>query len=139
VPSFNRTTAVVIISLGLALIVSIFLTARTLLFYGRRPSTPTSAHYDNSYLFASPLQAKSDGKEVVRITVVILNSLGQGVSNQSVKLTHLPSIKVISQQSTTDDTGRATFDLVSSTPGKYTISAKTDSFSISQTLTVNYQ
>jgi hypothetical protein len=138
VPSLNRTTTIIVISLIIALSVSIFLTIRTLTFFNDRPPSAAAAHFDNSYLFASPLSAKADSKESIRITAIILDSLGQGVANQTIELHHSPSLKADSSNPVTDETGKATFDLVANGPGKYTVSARTEDFSIAQTVTIEF-
>lgn len=122
-----------IILLILGLTTTIFLVTQTTIFKSRANST--SSHLpvrENSYLFASPIQAKADGQEKIRVTVFLLDSNGLGVSQQTVTL-KVPSIlQVETIQSVTDDLGKATFNLSSSTPGKFEISASTPTLILNQ-------
>jgi hypothetical protein len=113
------------------LITGVYLVTQTTIFKSRATSThlPTK---ENSYLFASPIQAKADGQEKIRITVFLLDSNGLGVSQQSVTLNVPPGIQIETLQSTTDDLGKATFNLSTIYPGKYTISASTSTLNLSQ-------
>mgnify|MGYP000846009794 FL=1 len=122
-----------IILLVFGLITGIYLVTQTTLFKSR--ASTTNIHLpvkENSYLFASPIQAKADSLEKIRVTVFLLDSNGLGVSRQNVSLKVPPQVQVETLQSTTDDLGKATFNLSSNFPGKYEISASTSDFSLSQ-------
>ena len=122
-----------IILLLLGLITAVLLITQTTIFNSRAGST--NSHFpvkENSYLFASPIQAQADGQEKIRITVFLLDSQGLGVSHQEITLKVPSPIQIETLQNTTDDLGRITFNLSSTTPGKFTISASTPTFSLSQ-------
>lgn len=122
-----------IIPLIFGLITGVYLVTQTTLFKSR--ATTTSTHFpvkENSYVFASPIQAKADGQEKIRITVFLLDSNGLGVSRQPVTLKVPSALQIETLQSTTDDLGKSTFNLSSNFPGKYEISASTDKFSLFQ-------
>lgn len=122
-----------IILLVFGLITGIYLVTQTTLFKSRASTTSTHLPVkENSYLFASPIQAKADGFEKIRITVFLLDSQGLGVSHQTVTLNVPPGIQIETLQSVTDDTGKATFNLFSIYPGKYAISASTSTINLSQ-------
>jgi len=115
------------------LITAVFLVTQTSIFKSR--ASNTNSHLpvkENSYLFASPIQAKADGQEKIRITVFLLDSNGLGVSQQAVTLKFPSTLLLETLQSTTDDFGKATFNLSSTTPGKFEISASTPNFALSQ-------
>lgn len=122
-----------IILLVLGLILSVYLISQTTIFKSRANS---SSNYlpvkENSYLFASPIQAKADGQEKIRVTVFLLNSNGLGVSQQAVTLQVPSTVQIETLQSTTDDLGKATFNISSKKPGKYSISASTTTLTLSQ-------
>lgn len=122
-----------IILLILGLILSVYLISQTTIFKSRADSTNSHLPVkENSYLFASPIQAKADGQEKIRVTVFLLDSNGLGVSQQKVTLQVPSPIQIETLQSTTDDLGKATFNLSSKTPGKYPISATTTNINLSQ-------
>jgi hypothetical protein len=122
-----------IILLTFGLITAIVLATQTTIFKSRASSTNNHLPVkENSYLFASPIQAKADGQEKIRVTVFLLDSNGLGVSQQSVTLNVPPGIQIETLQSTTDDLGKATFNLSTIYPGKYAISASTSTINLSQ-------
>lgn len=126
----------IIAFLSLALIASVFLVVRTTTTYQRAATSTTSVVLENSYLFASPLQAKADGKEMVRITIFLLDGRGLGVANQTVSLNLPKTITIKTQQEITDQNGKAIFDLVSSTAQTANITAKTNSAKLPQSVKV---
>ncbi len=111
-------------------------------YFGRASSGSGGAPIlsrENSYLFASPVTASADGASIVRVTVYILNSQGLGISGQKILLTPSKQLTIGQTQPTTDSFGRAIFDLTSSTPGDYTISAAVASVSLPQTVSILFQ
>lgn len=122
-----------IISLGF----SVYLISQNIIFKGQAANTNSHLPVkENSYLFASPIQAKADGQEKIRITVFLLDSNGLGVSQQPVTLQTPSTLQVESIQSITDDLGRATFNLSSSLPGKFEISASVPTLILTQKINV---
>lgn len=120
----------IIAFLSLSLIASLYLVGRTTIFQKRASSSSYSYVLENSYLFASPLQAKagsittpSEQREQIRLTVFLLDGRGLGVANQVVSL-QLPSNTTITkQQEITDSTGKAVFDITSSTAQTFYVTA----------------
>ena len=135
---FNKYVITIII-LSLALIASVYLVVRTTSFYNRAagPSSSTLT-LENSYLFASPIQAKADGQEQIRITVFLLDGRGLGLANQKVELILPNTINIDKFQNTTDETGKATFDISSTTAQNTTITAKTGKSTIPQKIKINF-
>jgi len=116
-----------IIFLLLALAASITLALRVTIFTGKAYTrTDANIALENSYLFASPIQAKADGQEIVRVTVFILDNRGLGTANHTIRLSAPSSLTVKEVQPLTDDTGKAVFDLTSTSPGRHQISATID-------------
>jgi hypothetical protein len=121
----NNKSLILIVFLILTLLASLVLIFRTTSFFGKATTTNTaSVALENSYLFASPLQAKADGKEQIRITVFILDGRGLGISGQTVTLLTPQTITIQAPLSTTDDTGKITFDLSSPVVSKIDVQAK---------------
>lgn len=98
----------------------------------------TGISFDNSYLFASPLKA-SVGVERIRITAYILDGQGIGVSGKEVSLSASDVfIHIYSVSPTTDDSGRATFDISSDKPGTFVIEALVGGKKLSQKVSVTF-
>lgn len=130
---------VLVLFLLLSLIASLLLVFRTTVFFGRAATSRTStAALDNSYLFASPLQAKADNSEKIRLTVFLLDGRGLGVANIPVTLSRSAKLNVVDTQPITDDSGRAFFDISSSDPGKYPISAQVGIREIPQKINLTF-
>jgi hypothetical protein len=133
----NKKYLIIIIFLSLALIASVFLVVRTTTLYKKAAvGNQSSIALENSYLFASPLQAKADNKEKIRLTVFILDGRGLGVPNQIVDISTSSKVSILEIQKTTDDTGKAVFDLSSNVAGRFDVAVKTKSGTIPQQVKV---
>ena len=130
-----KKSLLIIVILIITLLASLTLVFRTNIIVNRATNySDNSPVLSNSYLFASPVTAKADSKQLIRLTVFILDGQGLGVSNQTVSLS-LPSPlsqKII--QSPTDQYGKAIFDISSSAIGKFQVSASINSDKIPQSL-----
>jgi len=115
---------VIFIILIIALIASVSLALKTTIFGSKAATVSSSVVLENSYLFASPIQAKADGQEKVRITVFLLDGRGLGVPNQTVILNTPSQVTVKESQNITDTSGKAIFDLSSSIIKTFNISAQ---------------
>ena len=124
----------IIIFLSLALLVSLYLVLRTTIFVKKAAidSSSSTVALENSYLFVSPLQAKADGQEKMRLTIFILDGRGMGVANKTVSLSTSSKINITSIQNQTDDSGKAVFDLSSSVAGQFNVSAQVGTETIPQ-------
>ncbi|HRS22719.1 MAG TPA: Ig-like domain-containing protein [Candidatus Woesebacteria bacterium] len=107
-------------------------------FFSRATNPPSSLNLNNSYLFASPLQARADGQEKIRITVFILDGKGLGISNQSILIETSPLLTLENIQPLTDSYGKAVFDLTSLTPGQFPIKARFLDQTLPQTLKITF-
>jgi hypothetical protein len=95
-------------------------------FVGRASVTPASFSIENSYIFLTPLRAKADNQEKIRLTVFVLNNQGLGVLGKSVVLGQDPNLKIEGIQIQTDNYGKAIFDIAASKPGDYFLEVKVD-------------
>jgi len=128
-----------IIILLAGLTVSIVLVSRTAIFSPRATSSKQNAiNIQSSYLFASPLTAKADGNEKVRLTIFLLDNRGIGVPQKKVDLSLPSAVHTIDIQSTTDDTGKAIFDAYSTTPGSFEITAQISSIRLPQKVRITF-
>lgn len=127
----------IIIFLSIALAASLFLVLQTTVFVKKANVTNQSTiALENSYLFSSPLQAKADNKEKIRVTIFLLDGRGLGVPGQTVSLSTSSKINVTEIQNITDESGKAVFDLSSATAGQFNVSAKTQTGTIPQQVKV---
>ncbi|MFZ2206159.1 MAG: Ig-like domain-containing protein [Microgenomates group bacterium] len=102
-------------------------------FFGSKASmTRVDISADNSYVFTNPLKAQADGKEKIRVTVFILNSQGLGVLGKNVSISLDSHLILDAVQSATDQSGKALFDISSSTPGEYYLEVSVDEFKLPQ-------
>lgn len=133
----------VIISLFVIFIALIIANSRTS-FFGRAASTSTvvgtngALSPENSYIFASPLSAAADGSSIVRVTVILLNDRGLGVSAQKVTLKPQSGLNIAQTQPVTDNFGRAIFDATSKNPGNYSLSAEAQGLTLPVQVAVSF-
>lgn len=135
---------VIILILLLSLIFSVYFISSRTTFFGKAygPPVGSNAAYiriENCYLFASPLQAKADSKEKIRLTAFILDSQGKGVAGEAVFLNQNEKLEMNSIQAVTDDLGRAIFDLSTSSIGEYIIEAKVGNKTLPQKVKVSFR
>ncbi|MGB9706987.1 MAG: Ig-like domain-containing protein [Microgenomates group bacterium] len=117
-----------------------FISQRTT-FFGRAytPRTGSSlVSVENSYLFASPLAARADGQEKIRLTVFLLDSSGRGVAGEAVFLGQDERLNIYPTQPLTDDLGRAFFDISATTPGEYLMEARVGNKVLPQRVKISF-
>jgi len=133
----NKKYLFIIAFLSLALIASLYLVARTTIFVKKASvGNQSTVVLENSYVFTSPLQAKADGKEKMRLTVFILDGRGIGVANRNITIKTSSKVTILEIQSLTDETGKAVFDLTSESAGQFNVSAVTPSGTVPQQVKV---
>lgn len=118
-----------------------FISQRTT-FFGRAfspaPSGTGAVAIENSYLFASPLQAKADGQEKIRLTVFLLDSQGRGVAQEAVFLGQDERLTITSVQPVTDELGRAIFDISATRAGEYLMEARVSNQVLPQRVRIKF-
>jgi hypothetical protein len=128
-----------IILLLISLTFGIILVSRTAVFSPKASSdNQNDINVQNSYLFASPLQAKADGNEKIRLTIFLLDNRGIGIPQKKVDLSLPSTVHLINTQATTDDVGRAIFDAYSSTVGSFEISALAGNLRLPQKVRISF-
>jgi len=125
----------VVVLLVLLLSLSLFANVRLIIF-SRASSTGLDFSVENSYLFASPLEARANGQEKIRVTVFVINREGRGVANQQIVLTRSPELVLEQINSLTDTYGRAVFDLATTRAGVYMIGATLNGNSLGESLKI---
>lgn len=91
-----------------------------------RASVNRSFSKENSYLFISPLRAKANGEEKIRISVFVLDGRGLGVPGKKVNLGSDPNLHVDTVQEMSDNFGKAVFDVAATKAGEYFIEVTVD-------------
>lgn len=99
---------------------------------GRASVSQASFSVDNSYVFVSPLQAKANTQEKIRVTVFVLNNQGLGVLGRTVSLAQNQDLKIDTIQSLTDGFGKAVFDVSSGKTGEYYLDVAIDGSALNQ-------
>lgn len=94
---------------------------------------------ESSLIFAWPLNAKADGSQKVEINVFIRNSKNLPLVNKKVNLeSNLGDTSNVNE--VTDKSGKATFSLVSTSPGIAEVKAFVDNqVQIKQTVTIKFE
>lgn len=135
----------IIAFLSLSLIATLFLIGKTTIFQKRASSSSASYVLENSYLFASPLQAKAgesslptDHREQIRLTVFLLDGRGLGVGNQIISIQIPANVTITNQQEITDNTGKAVFDITSSTAQTFYVTASVGNAKLPQKVRVAF-
>ena len=146
-PKYAVITLIIVVILLLILILFLYLIRSPLIFrsgassivpLSTEPVNPSTLSLENSYIFASPLRAKTGG-EKIRITVYVLDSRGLGISERKVTINGGTQLTVAGIQSVTDSQGRATFDLASdSSPGTFIIQAFIDGAPLPQKAIISF-
>lgn len=86
---------------------------------GRASVTIQDVSVDNSYVFVTPIRAKANNDEKMRITVFVLNNQGIGVIGKKVILSTHKNLAIDQVQAVTDNFGKAIFDVSSGIAGEY--------------------
>lgn len=133
-------SVIIILILLASLLVAVIITQTSTRLIGKA-SGPTTGKVElaNSYMFASPLKAKTGGKERIRITAFVLDSQGRGVYNKLVSIGRDNPLAVDPIQPTTDELGRAVFDVSAVVSGVYYIEAQVDGKSIPQRVSITFE
>jgi len=134
-----------IIFLVFLLSVSFFWIYEAKIFVGRASISQTSFSVDNSYVFATPLRAKANNQEKIRVTVFVLSNQGLGVYGKQVVVGHVgtgrdlsPPLNIETIQGLTDQLGKAVFDISSNSPGEYYLEVKVEETVLPQKVRLSF-
>ena len=105
---------------------------------GRADVSRRDISVDNSYVFVTPIRARANAQEKVRITVFVLNNQGLGVLGKRVVLTNTPDLNVDLVQNISDDLGKSIFDISSSKSGEYYIEVQVDGQTLPQKAHISF-
>jgi hypothetical protein len=117
---------------------AIFLLFQTGFFGVKASITPTAFSPENSYIFATPLRAQANGVERVRVTVFVLSSQGLGVVGRKVDLGENANLLIEAVNDTTDNYGKALFDVSTRMSGEYPINVRVDGTVLPQHIQISF-
>src|SRR3989339_1409424 len=101
-------------------------------FNTRADVSQASFSIDNSYIFSTPSQARANGQEKIRLTVFVLNNQGLGVLGKKVFIETDSSLTIDTIQGSTDNYGKAYFDISATKPAQYYLEIKIDDKALNQ-------
>ena len=130
-----------IISSIIVIVIAVTLASQRLSYFSSASQNMTSEYIsrENSYIFASPISAIADGISIIRITVFLVNNQGLGVPGQKVQINSSGPVVIGQISPVTDNFGRAIFDITSTNPGNYTISAGISGVILPQSVSVVFR
>lgn len=93
---------------------------------------------ENSYVFMNPLQAQANGKDKIRVTVMVLNGSGLGVMGKKPVIGVDPRLVVDRVQDATDSLGKAIFEFSTTVVGEYYLEVKIDGVALLQKVKLSF-
>ncbi|NTU46045.1 hypothetical protein HGA88_00265 [Candidatus Roizmanbacteria bacterium] len=105
---------------------------------GRASVNQATISVDNSYVFVTPLKARANSLDKIRITVFLLNNQGLGVMGKTIVLGFDNKLKIDAVQETTDANGKTVFDISAANTGEYFIEIKVDNITLPQKAHVSF-
>lgn len=93
---------------------------------------------ENSYVFTTPLQARANGQEKIRVTVFVLDDRGLGVQGKKVYIEPNKALNIEEIQGLTDNFGKSYFDITSNEPGEYYLKVFVDNIELNQKIRLSY-
>lgn len=139
--------ALSLLILILALVVSIYLVQQRTYIrseaytYSESEVSPVTSglvSLSNSYVFASPIEAKVSG-EYIRITVFVLDDEGSGLENKKVSIGNMFDLNFDQNVKYTDSYGKTFFDVKSDKTGTYIIEVFVDQKSLDQKVKIVFR
>jgi len=108
-------------------------------FFSSRASIKSvSFSIDNSYVFITPLRARANGQEKIRVTIFVLDDKGIGVMGKKVYLDRDEALNIEEIQALTDNFGKAYFDVTASKTGEYYLKALVDNVELKQKVHLSF-
>lgn len=89
------------------------------IFVGRASNIQSIFSLENSYLFVSPLRARANNEEKIRITIFVLNNQGLGVAGKQLTIAPNSDLSIETIRGLTDSYGKGVFDVKSAKAGEY--------------------
>lgn len=93
---------------------------------------------ENSYIFLTPLRAKADGLEKIRLTVFVLNNQGLGVPAKNITWGDAADLQGSIVQNPTDDLGKAVIDFTSTKVQQVSLQIRVENEELPQQVKLNF-
>ena len=118
--------------------ISFFWIYEAKVFVGRASISRNFFSVDNSYVFVTPLRARANGQEKIRVTAFVLNNQGLGVMGKRVIIGQSETLNIETIQGLTDQLGKAVFDITSSKSGEYYLEVKVEDLILPQKVRLSF-
>lgn len=92
---------------------------------------------NDSYFIGNAILAKADGVDKCSVNVFVLDKTGKGIKGVKVLLSGLPDDK--SEESLSGNDGRASFEIVSTTEGQFTLTASINGVPLDKSVKVTFR
>lgn len=92
----------------------------------------------DSMVIGEKLLARADGTEACVVNVFVLNSDLQGVVNKQITVSSTGGV-IPESIKTTDENGKASFEVVSSSPGQFEVTAMVEGVPLERGVTVTFR
>lgn len=140
----NLVAAVFLVLVLASIGLGVYYVQRETSLVGRAKEGPGTYSLENSYVFASPLTARANGQERIRVTVFLLSDKGLGVPKKIINLTvqsptQGASVQVEILQGETDDRGQAIFEVLTTVAGRYQVFSQVEGKTFPQTVYINFE
>lgn len=145
----NNRNSFYLIGILFLLLIGLFLAARFLipqtLVYLTQAVRTRDYSLSNSYVFGAPLSVEADGQSKIRVSAFLLTNEGRGFPDRQIDLRVTPreqaggTPEVQPVQPITDNFGQAIFEVSSTDPGQYVVTAVVDGMEIPQTVTLTFR
>jgi len=86
----------------------------------------------------NPLRAQANGKDKIRVTVMVLNGSGLGVMGKKPVIVVDPRLVVDRVQDATDSLGKAIYEFSSTITGEYYMEVKIDEITLLQKIKLSF-
>ena len=93
---------------------------------------------ENSYVFMNPMRAQANGKDKIRVTIMVLNGSGLGVMGKKPVILVDPRLVIDRVQETTDSLGKAIYEFNSTVAGEYYMEVKIDDTTLLQKVKLSF-
>ncbi|MCX7956118.1 MAG: hypothetical protein N2593_03410 [Patescibacteria group bacterium] len=135
----NKKIIYIFLFLFFLVLISLFFGLYEVKFINTKASLKISSFsQDNSYVFITPLQAKANGQEKIRVTVFVLDERGLGVFGKKVYISPNQFLNIEEIQGLTDNFGKAYFDISSFKSGEYYLKIFIDNIELKQKINLSY-
>lgn len=136
----NKRLILVSVGITLAFVFIVFMAVKVVpqtLVSFTKAAPLSKVSLNDSYFIGNSILAKADGIDKCSVNLFVLDKTGKGIKGVSVAISGLPDDKTEESLSGTD--GRATFELVSSVEGQFTLTASINGVPLGKSVKVTFR